>query len=220
MKQIATWVGITVIIIVAVIGLIKLSNAASTQPPPQTTAANMPKITSADNYQGSSTPKATVVEYADFQCPACKAEYPIVKQLTSDYKTKQVMFVYRYFPLEQVHKNALASAKAAYAAGKQGKFWEMHDKLFETQDSWADTDNAADTFAGFAKDLQLNMDQYNKDVNSSEAGKVITDSENGGINAGVNATPTFFINGQKLNSDVPPSYDQLKQLIDEQLSKK
>src|SRR5579872_6485470 len=112
MKQATTWVIITVVIIVAVIGLIKISNTSSTSSQPSGT---IPSISSQDNTQGNPKSKVQLVEYADFQCPACLAEYPELKSFMAKYNNK-VYFAYRYFPLFQIHRNAMNAALAAYAA--------------------------------------------------------------------------------------------------------
>src|SRR5258708_7695839 len=122
-----------VVMVAIVAGMIYLISASSNIGAPG--AANnsiatgtATSVQSDDWAQGNTNAKVTVIEYADFQCPACAAYYPVVKQLTQDFGT-QVKFVYRYFPLQQ-HQNGRISAHAAEAAGRQGKFWEMHDMLF------------------------------------------------------------------------------------------
>lgn len=89
-----------------------------------------------DNVKGSREAKAVLIEYSDFQCPACQVYYPVVKQLTEELGN-EILVVYRHFPLTTIHPNALPAAKAAEAAGKQGKFWEMHDMLFDKQSEWS-----------------------------------------------------------------------------------
>src|SRR5579884_1779685 len=162
LKQVGIWIGIVVIIIIAVAGLIKLSNSASSTPPTTTQASNMPKLTSSDNMYGPKNAKVQLVEYGDFQCPACGAEFPIIEQLRSQYKNK-VLFVYRYFPLEQVHQFALVGAQAGYAAAQQNKFWQMYVLLYKNQDTWATSSNPKTYFDSYAKQIGLNMNQYNKD---------------------------------------------------------
>jgi len=209
MKQLGIWVAITIVIIVAVFGLIKLSNSSSSS----TNSGTMPPINSQDETFGNPKAKVQLVEYADFQCPACLAEYPELKKFMNDYKNK-VLFVYRYFPLIQVHRNAMVSAQAAYAASKQGKFWQMHDKLFDTQNDWANIDNPQSIFESYAKSLGLNLNQFQKDFADQNGQNLINNEENGGVNAGVDATPTLFINGNKVQADHPLSYDELKSTID------
>lgn len=212
LKKIAIWGGITLFLILGVWGIY----AASTQPSPSTqqTSITLPKVTSSDFQTGLPTAKATLVEYADFQCPACKAYYPVVKQLQQDYGDK-LHFVYRFFPLENIHRNAAASAQAAYAASKQGKFWEMHDKLFETQDTWAGLPDPADTFVGYAKSLGLNVDQFKADYSSDAAAKFVNDSYQTALNMGLQGTPSFFLNGKFIEN--PQGYQPFKDVIDQAL---
>lgn len=158
----------------------------------------------------------TLVEFSDFQCPACGAYYAPVKQLVNEFAS-QMTFVYRNFPLTTVHKNAQTAAQAAEAAGVQGKFWEMHDKLFETQPEWSGSDTPVDIFAGYAKDLGLNVDAFKKDIDSDAVkNKVAKDVEDANA-LGINATPTFFLDGVKL--DNPASFADFESLIKAEIAK-
>lgn len=159
--------------------------------------------------------KVTIVEFSDYQCPACKSANPTIKQILNDYPGK-VNFVYRHFPLAQ-HKNAIPAALAAEAAGQQGKYWEMHDKIFDGQDTWGESDNAPDIFAGYAKDLGLDMEKYNRDRSDNKFRDKINRDYQDGITLGVNSTPTFFMGSQKLPGAL--SYDQFKSKIDSELTK-
>lgn len=147
--------------------------------------------------KGSENPKVTIVEFGDFQCPACGASFPITDQLVKEYGDK-IKFVFRHFPLEQ-HVNAYDAARAVEAAAAQGKFWEMHDKLYETQDTWGEKKDAVAQFEGFAKDLGLNMDQFKKAYSEKSFDANIQAGLTDGIALGVNATPSFFINGKKMS---------------------
>lgn len=213
MKKILLWIGL----IVVLVGGFWALNAATTYPGPTTSeAVNIPPVSANDLAVGDKNAKAILIEYADFQCPGCGAAYPIVKKLVQNYNGK-LLFIYRYFPLTQIHKNALVAAEAAQAANYQGKFWEMHDKLFEDQVRWAEMDNATDTFVSYAKDLNLNIDKFKKDMSDANTKRFIDDEENKGTEAGVNSTPTFFLNKKLLNVR---SYDGFKKLIDQQLYSK
>ena len=166
--------------------------------------------TASDHVKGNPEATLTLVEYSDFQCPACAAYYPMLKQLTSDF-SEEVKFVYRHFPLRQSHRNAEAAARAAVAAARQDRFWPMHDLLFENQARWAETRLAKDEFIEYASTLGLNLDQFRADLDSDETKRQVQDDYASGLKSDVKGTPTFFLNGQKLIN--PQSYDDFRNLI-------
>ena len=154
-----------------------------------------------DHVRGTDAQKVTLIEYGDFQCPGCGRMYQTVHDVTDQYKDK-VTFIFRNLPLTNIHPNALAASTAAEAAGKQGKFFEMHDMLYSTQDSWsaASISERGQIFENYAQQLGLNIDQFKKDLTSKD----ITDKINRDIATGkgtfkANATPTFILNGQKID---------------------
>lgn len=171
-------------------------------------------ITASDWKRGDTSSPVIVLEYGDFQCPACGAYYPLVKQAEVEYGDR-VQFIFRHFPLTQLHKNALLAAKAAEAAGKQGKFWDMHDKLYENQTAWSELDTAQDVFVGYARDLSLDIALFQKDLSDGDIAKKIQDSYNSGLKFAVSGTPTFFIDGKKI--DNPQGYAELSALIKSEL---
>ena len=124
--------------------------------------------------------------------------------------------VYRDFPLEQ-HKNAQVAATAAHAAGKQGKFFEFHDLLFENQDKWQDTSNPRDIFSSYAKTLKLNVDTFKKDMGSKEISAAIDVNYQSGIQIGVDSTPSFYLDGVRIK---PNSAADFQTLIDSARAKK
>ena len=164
----------------------------------------------------SKNAKVTVVEFADFQCPACGATHPVLKQILDEYKGK-VTFVYRHFPLPQ-HQNAIIAAKAAEAAGSQGKFWEMHDMLYENQSDWGESGASAEIFVQYAKSLKLDVKKFTSDLNSKAYDNRIQQDKVDGMTLGVNATPTLYINNEKLVGST--TYENLKATIDVALQKK
>ncbi len=141
---------------------------------------------------GSATPKATLVEFADFECPACGASHPVIKQLIVKYPN-DLRFVYRHFPLDQ-HEHARLAAQAAEAAGAQGKFWQMHDLLFKNQ-----TNLSQDTINGLGIELKLDMDKFTKELTDQTYLPKIEQDLRAGQTLGISSTPTFFLNGKKLN---------------------
>jgi protein-disulfide isomerase len=156
----------------------------------------------------------TIVEFGDYECPACGAAHPILKQVLSSF-TKDVNFVFRHFPLPQ-HLNALEAAEAAESAGEQGKYWQMHDLLYENQDVWPDSSNALEIFTGYAKQLNLNMELFNASMSSNKFVSKINADKKDGEALGVNSTPTFYVNGTKLKSF---SFSEFKQKIEEKTVK-
>ena len=159
-----------------------------------------------DHIQGKEKSHITLVEYGDFQCPYCGKAYPIVKEIQK-IKGDVLRFVFRNFPLSEIHSYALHAAYAAEAAGKQQKFWEMYDILFENQENLKDSDLRL-----YSEKLSLDMDQFTKDMNSDEVAKKVQTDIIGGIKSGVNGTPTFFINS--IRFDGPPDLDSLLEAID------
>ncbi len=153
----------------------------------------------------------TIVEYLDFECEACQAYYPITKKLQEEYQSK-VRFVVRYFPLPG-HKNSITSATAAEAAGIQGKFWEMHDLLYENQKTWGEkTAPDPSLFTEYAKQIGLDMEKFSTDINSQQVLSRINRDKIAGGSLGISGTPTFFINGEKIPN--PKGYDDFKSIID------
>lgn len=166
---------------------------------------------------GNFSSAVTIIEYSDFQCPACGVYYPITKKLLET-NGARVQFVYRYFPLRTIHQNAVAAARAAESAGKQGKFWEMHDFLFERQKEWSDEKNVRDALTRYAGELGLNVGQFLADFESSTVKDRVDRDYQSGERAGVEGTPTFFLNGKKI--DTPRSYDEFQKIIDTVVAKK
>lgn len=158
------------------------------------------KVLIREDSEIQSTPSArfTLVEFADFQCPSCGSVHPLVKDLLSKYKGN-LNYVFRHFPLEQ-HSNALSAAIASEAAGDQDVFWEMHDILFTNQTEWSEESNPDTQFKSYAKELKLDMTKFNialkEKLHKDKIDRDVTD----GKSIGVNSTPTFFLNGQRMTN--------------------
>ncbi len=142
-----------------------------------------------DHSQGEENAPVTLVQYGDFECPYCGQAYPIIKELQKLEKNS-LLFIFRNFPLSQVHPHSIHAALAAEAAAKQGKFWEMHDMLYENQQALEDHD-----LLMYAKELGLDINKFEEDIKSETIEKRVEDDFMSGIRSGVNGTPTFFING-------------------------
>lgn len=166
-------------------------------------------ISATDWTRGNAAAAVTIIEYSDFQCPACKVYHSVVRQVLDEYGDR-VHFGYRHFPLPQ-HKNAKPAAYAAEAAGKQGKFWEMHDMIFDRQDEWAEAGDAEAMFREYAGSLGLDLARYDADAALEDVERKVETDYASGVQSLVNATPTFFLNGVRIQ---PRNYDEFKQFID------
>lgn len=206
LKRVTLWLSAVLGLSGAVFVMIKLvSESPSTQTSLQTTA-----VPASGWFKGSKEAKVVLIEYSDFQCPACRNQYMSLKKLNEEFG-HQMRFIYRHFPLEQ-HANAKLAAHAAEAAGRQGKFWEMHDKMFETQSEWANQRNAEDSFIEYAHTFHLSVEQFKNDLHSTEVKQKVESDFQEGLRSGVDATPTFFLDGKKI---LPRSYDEFRNLVKE-----
>lgn len=166
-------------------------------------------IAPTDHVEGGNNPKVTLVEFADFQCPACGAYYPLVERLHTDFPN-DLQIVYKYFPLRTIHFQAQDAAQAAEAASNQGKFWEMYNQLYSTQNDWANTTGLT-PFDTYATKIGLDMTKFHADISSQAVKDRIEKDVDYGNSIGINGTPTFYVNGKKI--DNPQSYDAFKAII-------
>jgi protein-disulfide isomerase len=153
-----------------------------------------PPVSEADHSSGPDDAPVTLVEYGDFECPHCGAAYPIVEEVRAKMGAR-LRFVYRSFPLKEMHPHAIHAAEAAEAAGAQGKFWQMHAMLFEHQDDLEDAD-----LVQYAKALDLDGERFASELASGAYAERIRKDFRSGIKSGVNGTPTFFINGVRYDA--------------------
>lgn len=169
------------------------------------------------NTIGKKDAKVTVVEFADFQCPACGAFAPDMKKILSDHDGK-IYYIYRHFPLP-LHKNAMKAAQAAEIAGAENKFWHMHDKLFETQSEWSEITDPTSLFVGYAKSLGIDEEKFKKALDEGTHLSLIQKDLQDGNKAGVNATPTIFVNGKKVEgaTSIADLTNKVRQAIEEAL---
>jgi protein-disulfide isomerase len=191
--------------------------------PPTTPADNKvdtSKLVSPNSYMTSgfvdgnylpATPSATttLVEFGDYECPACGVYAPYVKQLLTDFSGK-ITYVFRNYPLPQ-HSNALAAAYAVEAAGLQGKYWQMHEKVYATQSDWVNLSDPKSVFVSDAQSLGLDTNKFTTDMNSSQIKDIVQADVSDGNTVGLTETPTFYLNNLKIN--LTGSYDQFKNLI-------
>lgn len=152
-----------------------------------------------DHVFGNKDSKVILVEYGDYQCPGCGSAYPVIKEVAEKYK-EQIGFIFRNFPLTTIHPNALAAASTAEFAGKNGKFWEMHDQLFSTQNSWKDLSGTdrTDYFVGLGTGLGLQAEALRSGLSSPDIQKKIAFDQALGTKLGVTSTPSFFIGDENI----------------------
>ncbi len=149
-----------------------------------------------DHTAGPVNATLTLVQYGDYQCPYCGAAYPEVKKVQEELGSK-LLFVFRNFPLTNVHQFAMNAAETAEAAAAQRKFWQMHDFLYEHQDTLGDPSVAL----GYAKKLGLDTGRFEREIAEHAYQKRIKEDFNGGVRSGVNGTPTFYANGVRHDGD-------------------
>ena len=187
------------------------------------TSANKSPITNAlpgaepPNMLGSPTAMVTVEEFADYQCPTCGTQHPKMRELTGIYGNK-IKFIYRSFPLMQIHKNAYDSAVAAEAAGLQGKFWAMQDQLFTNRQSWENSNEARKIFDDYAQKLGMDVTKFQNDMLGLPAKSRVDADIQRGRSMVINGTPTIFINGVQLTPD-QMEVATMRQIIDADLQK-
>lgn len=200
------------IIIVLFFGFIVVRNNDQANAP----ANKDPKPT--NHTRGAGTANVNLTEYGDFQCPACGQYFPVVEQVYEKYKD-QITFQFRHFPLVSLHPNAFAASRAAEAAGKQGKFFEMYSQLYINQQVWSSSSSPTKIFEGYAKDLGINVDQYKKDFASTAVNDAINADMAAGNKLKLESTPSFVLDGKKIENPAP-TVEAFSQIIDEAIAKK
>jgi len=158
-----------------------------------------------DHAQGPTHAPVTLLEYGDYQCPYCGEAYPVLKEVQAR-MGKALRFVFRNFPLGEMHPYAFIAAEAAEAAGAQNQFWAMHDMLYENQDALE-----PESLAGYAKALGLDLERFVEDINAGTFTARIKHDFQGGLMSGVNGTPSLFINGQRY--DGPRDVESLLEVL-------
>lgn len=177
----------------------------------------VPEVTSegSSNYYGKLDSKVELTEFVDFQCEACYAFYPTVKEVKEKYKDR-VKFRIRYFPISSGHQFARMGAANAEAAASQGKFWEMHDKIFEGQKSWEQAQNPQEYFDQYAKEIGLDMKKFKSDIKNPETLATINADLAEVKRIGGDGTPTFALNGKKIENP-QNSVEAFSKVLDEAL---
>ncbi|MCC5927586.1 MAG: DsbA family protein [Bacteroidetes bacterium] len=208
------WAGLfTVLLVVAGSIWYLTSNSSDTNSAPTgTLSANME--VPGEWGMGNPDAKLRIVEFGDYQCGACAFFHPIIKEVMEEYYD-EVYFVWHHFPLVNSHQFAVMAASAAEAAGRQGKFWEMHDLIMSNQQLWA-RGMASSAFLSYARQLGLDDEQFLRDVRDEEILERIERQYNLGISLNIRAVPSFFINGELVPN--PPNATAFKALIETKLA--
>lgn len=230
------WIIFSVVVAAVLVGLVVWTRIAN--PPVDVSGIENGSVVTAstnngniaDHVTGKKDSKVLLIEYGDFQCPSCGGAYPSTKKIIEEYGDR-IGFVFRNFPLTSMHPNARVAAATAEAAGIQGKYWEMHDMLYEKQNDWSSLsgEKRGAIFDGYAQTLGLDMTKFKADLqgnneNSDQSvNKKISFDQALGKKFGVNATPTFFINGKQMDDATRDAFvkgqdlTSIKAAIDEAL---
>lgn len=226
------WIIFTVIVVLLLGGLITWTRI--TNPPLDVSDVKNNSVIAAsekngnigDHTTGSTANKIILIEYGDYQCPSCGAAFDNVNSIIDEYGD-DITFIFRNFPLTSMHPNARAAAAVAEAAGLQGKYWEMHDKLYTGQNDWStlDATKRTELFTTYAKDLKLDIDTFTADLTKKSVAQKINFDIAVGKAANVSATPTFFLNGDKVDDETSSGIVQgdltnIKAKLDELVGKK
>lgn len=170
-------------------------------------------IVISQNIKGNPEAEVKLVEYSDFQCPACASFQPVLEQVMSEYGDK-ISFEYKHFPLP-IHPYAMPAAVAAEAAGQQGKFFEFHDLLFKNQNTWVSASVPNSLFIQYAGELGLDIDKFKSQMSSTMLRDRVKDDTSDGRAANLTGTPTFFLNGKKMEFDTFQAFvEQIVKAVD------
>jgi len=198
------WLVVVILIAGSVYGIIRVVNPGEDIPLPH-------ELTKDDWIRGNSDAEIVLIEYSDFQCPACVHYYRFMEEILDEFGG-HIKFTFRHFPLTTIHDKAQLAAQAAEAAGLQGKFWEMYEMLFDDQTTWStlSANDAENQFIGYAGDIGLDQKQFIEDLHSKKVKKIVDTEFQSARDGGLNATPTFFLNGEKIT---PRNLEEFRTLI-------
>ena len=218
---------IIVVVLVAAVGIAwRLKQSSATPAPTPAPTASSAKTPPPASEPGSQPPHArglasapvTIEEFGDFQCPPCGALHPTLKLLETEFGPERLRVIFRQFPLVPAHAHALAAARASEAAGMQGKFWEMHDMLFENQKAWKDAFDSKTIFEGYATKIGLNIEMFRRDIGSEAVERRVFLDGKRAHSLGVQGTPTVIMNGREVPFEVLMQVDRLRVVINNELA--
>lgn len=201
------WVIIGIIVVILVGGSVWYSGYAAEK-------NNEGVVTGTRHIKGPADAQVTLLEYSDFQCPACNAFQPVIQDVLNDFGDA-VAFEYRHFPLSAIHPYAEQAARAAEAAGQQGKFFEYHDKLFAEQATWSKGPNPSAYFMRYAEELDLDLEQFGRQMRSTLLRDEVQADAADARAEQLTGTPTFFLNGVRMNIETYQDfYQQIALAVD------
>jgi protein-disulfide isomerase len=213
------WIAIVIIVLILV-GVFTFTSKSNN-------GGSSDKLTATEHIEGEGKDDVTLVEYGDYQCPYCGEYFSTVKQVVATYNT-EITFQFRNFPLTSLHPNAFAGARAAEAAGIMGKFWQMHDLLYTQNQAyydsngadagWIGTTNPEPIFVQDAESLGLNSQKFQQLYVSDQVNNLVTADENAGNALGIDATPTFYLDGKQIQVD--DSVSAFETLINDAIAQK
>jgi protein-disulfide isomerase len=207
------FLGIVVVVILVFVGIFLFTGNKSGGN--KSSGGNSNTLT--QHVEGQGKDNVTLVEYGDYECPYCEQYYPIVKQAQAEFND-QIHFQFRNFPLVSIHQNAFAGARAAEAAGLQGKFWQMHDLLYDDQSQWSQSSDPTPFFNQYAQQLGLNVTQFKSDYASDKVNNLINADMGEGNKLGITGTPAFFLDGKQIQ--VGESLPAFEKVINAEIAKK
>jgi len=189
--------GVIIAVVIIFVGIFALTGNKSSNSSSKGKAGTLTQ-----HVEGQGKAGVTLVEYGDYECPFCQQYYPTVKQVVSDLG-QDIHFQFRNFPLVSIHRNAFAAARAAEAADQQGKFWQMHDALYENNDpngasGWVASNDPSTFFNQFAQQIGLNVTQFKQDFASSKVNDLVNADMAEGNRLGITGTPTFYLDGKQV----------------------
>jgi protein-disulfide isomerase len=217
---------ILVVLAAAVGGAWYLKRSASPSVPAQGLASASPQANSPTSSEPGAEPPHTLgpanapaklEEFGDFECPPCGLLHPTLQTMEREFGDR-LRITFREFPLVPTHQHALAAATAAEAAGLQGKFWEMHDMLYENQKAWHEAFDVRPIFEGYAKRIGLDIERYKQDLTSQVVEQRITQDGLRAHALGVKGTPTVFLNGREIPFESLLAADKLREVIKAELN--
>jgi len=214
LKKLSMWAGIILASVAGLAVLVILASRSGPNTEPVVNENVREVNINTDIIEGNPDAQVAIIKYTDFQCPACASYNSTLKQVLAAYPD-DVKIVYRFFPIDSIHKNAKISAQAAWAAWKLDKFPGMKDELYLNQSSWENLDKPEEEFIKYAKSIGLDDAEFLELMNSKEAEDFVNQGRAEAVSLGLNATPTFFINKQQISVR---TFENFKELIDAQLN--